>query len=58
MVNMNEIKNRIGAISQTRKITKAMHLISTVKMRNALEKQAQNKTYIDKIRSIIKDILF
>jgi len=58
MINMNEIKNRIGAISQTRKITKAMHLISTVKMRNALEKQAQNKTYIDKIRSIIKDILY
>lgn len=58
MINMPEIKNRIGAISQTRKITKAMHLISTVKMRNALEKQAQNKTYIDKIRSILKDILF
>jgi F-type H+-transporting ATPase subunit gamma len=58
MINMNEIKNRIGAISQTRKITKAMHLISTVKMRNALEKQAQNKTYIDKIRAIIKDILY
>ncbi len=57
MINMHEIKNRIGAISQTRKITKAMHLISTVKMRNALEKQAKNKTYIDKIRSIIKDIL-
>ncbi len=57
MINMHEIKNRIGAISQTRKITKAMHLISTVKMRNALEKQAKNKTYIDKIRSIIKDVL-
>ncbi len=57
MINMSGIKNRIGAIEQTRKITKAMHLISTVKMRKALEKHSMNKAYIDRIRSIIKDIL-
>lgn len=57
MINMSEIKNRIGAIEQTRKITKAMLLISTVKMRKAVEKQSMNKAYIDRIRGIIKDIL-
>lgn len=57
MINMSEIKNRIGAIEQTRKITKAMHLISTVKMKKAIDKHSRNKAYIDRIRSIIKDIL-
>ena len=57
MINMSEIKNRIGAIGQTRKITSAMHLISSVKLRKALEKQSMNKAYIDRIRSILKDIL-
>lgn len=57
MMNMTEIKNRITSIEQTRKITKAMHLISTVKMRKALERYEQNATYIERLRSGIKDII-
>lgn len=57
MLNMTEIKGRINSIEQTRKITKAMQLISTVKMRKAMQKHDQNATYIDLLRGIIKDIL-
>jgi len=56
-MNITEIKNRISSIEQTRKITKAMHLISTVKMRKALSKLEKNSTYLDRLRMTIKDIL-
>lgn len=56
-MNITEIKNRISSIEQTRKITKAMHLISTVKMRKALTKLETNATYLDSLRMTIKDIL-
>ena len=57
MVNMNEIKSRTRAVEQTRKITKAMHLISTVKMRRALLRYDKNATYMKKLRTTIKEIL-
>ncbi|MEX1376948.1 MAG: ATP synthase F1 subunit gamma [Eubacteriales bacterium] len=56
-MNITEIKNRISSIQQTRKITKAMHLISTVKMRKALSKLEKNATYLERLRMTIKDIL-
>lgn len=56
-MNITEIKSRISSIEQTRKITKAMHLISTVKMRKALAKLETNATYLDRLRMTIKDIL-
>ena len=56
-MNITEIKNRISSIEQTRKITKAMYLISTVKMRKALAKLEKNATYLNKLRMAIKDIL-
>lgn len=57
MVNINEIKSRTRAVEQTRKITKAMHLISTVKMRRALLRYDKNATYMHKLRATIKEIL-
>ncbi|MDD4796680.1 MAG: F0F1 ATP synthase subunit gamma, partial [Eubacteriales bacterium] len=57
MQNMNDIKHRIQSIRQTRQITKAMHLISTVKMRKAVNRYEANALYIDRIRATIKDIL-
>ncbi|MBN2879697.1 MAG: ATP synthase F1 subunit gamma [Clostridia bacterium] len=56
-MNITEIKGRIASIEQTRKITKAMYLISSVKMRKALSKLEKNATYLDRLRMTIKDIL-
>lgn len=57
MQNMSEIKHRIDTIGQTRQITKAMQLISSVKMHKAVERFEANALYIDRVRAIIKDIL-
>ena len=56
-MNITEIKGRISSIEQTRKITKAMYLISSVKMRKALAKLEKNAAYLSKLRMAIKDIL-
>ena len=45
MPNVNDLRGRIGGIRQTRKITNAMYLISTSRMRRALEGIERNKEY-------------
>lgn len=57
MPGMSETRQRIRAIEQTRQITRAMHLISSVKLKKAMERYEKNAFYIDWTRSIIKDIL-
>lgn len=57
MLSIGDIKRRIRNKQQIRQITKAMYLISTVKLRKALNRYERNSKYIDKIRSTIKDIL-
>ena len=57
MQNISDIKRRIKGIQQTRQITKAMYLISSVKLRKALNRYEKNATYIDKLRATMKDIL-
>ncbi len=46
MASWKEIKRRIGSINNTAKITKAMELISTVKMKKAQDLAIQKKEYI------------
>jgi F-type H+-transporting ATPase subunit gamma len=57
MQSISDIKRRIHSIQQTRQITKAMYLISTVKLRKALSRYEKNTKYIEKIRATMKDIL-
>ena len=57
MQSISDIKRRIRSIRQTRQITKAMYLISTVKLRKALNRYEKNSKYIEKIRATMKDIL-
>jgi F-type H+-transporting ATPase subunit gamma len=57
MQSISDIKRRIHSIQQTRQITKAMYLISTVKLRKALSRYEKNTKYIEKIRAVMKDIL-
>jgi len=57
MYSLVEIKRRIGAIRQTRQLTKAMYLIASSKLTRAMDKYKANHIYFDKIRSTIKDII-
>ncbi len=46
MANAKEIKRKIASINNTSKITKAMELISTVKMKKAQELALQKKDFV------------
>jgi F-type H+-transporting ATPase subunit gamma len=46
MANAKEIKSKIGSIKNTQKITKAMELISTVKMKKAQDLALSKREFI------------
>lgn len=52
-----DVKNSIRAINDTSKITKAMKLIATSKMKKAIARYDANLLYFNRVRSAIKDIL-
>ena len=47
MASTKEIKNRIASVKNTQKITSAMYLISSTKMRKAKEELDRSRPYID-----------
>lgn len=58
MSNVQDLKTRMKNIEQTKKITKAMHLISSIKLNNAKKAHNETKEFFDTIRSTIYDIIF
>lgn len=48
-----EIKNKIGSMQNTQKITSAMQLVAASKMRRTQERMREGKPYADKIRQVI-----
>ncbi len=56
MANTREIKNHIESVQQTRKITNAMYLIASTKLRKARENLDHTRPYFDTLRSEIKRI--
>lgn len=51
------IKRRIKSVSNTKKITKAMGLVATAKLRKSREKLDINNNYYDSFEGIIKDLV-
>ncbi|MCD5382742.1 ATP synthase F1 subunit gamma [Candidatus Gracilibacteria bacterium] len=56
MANGKEIKRRIKSIKNTAKITKAMELISTVKMKKAQDSAVQKKKYISGMMDVFANL--
>ena len=56
MATTTEIKSRIDGIQQTRKITNAMYLITSTKLRKARSELEQTRPYFDALRSEIKRV--
>ena len=54
MPSTKEIKNRIKSVSDTQKITNAMYLISSTKMRRARKEAEGTKPYFDLLRKEIR----
>ena len=56
MASTTEIKGRIDSIKETQKITNAMYLIASTKLRKARNELEQTRPYFDALRSEIKRI--
>ena len=48
-----EIKNKIGSVSNTQKITSAMQMVAASKMRRTQDKMRQGKPYSERVRGVI-----
>lgn len=57
MANAKEIQNRIKSIQDTMKITKAMYMMSSMKLRKARIKLENTEPYFDGLQKEISDIL-
>ena len=57
MNSVSEIRHRIHAIEDTRKITRAMYLISSAKMKRAMRVHDQNMKFFDQVRRGIRFVL-
>lgn len=57
MSNMSELRQHLYAIEQTRQITNAMYLLSTSRMKKAMQNIDFNILYMKRLRSTVKDIL-
>jgi F-type H+-transporting ATPase subunit gamma len=53
MPGTKEIRSKIASVKSTQKITKAMQMVATSKMRRAQERMRLARPYADKIRNVI-----
>ena len=53
MAGAKEIRNKIGSVKSTQKITKAMEMVAASKMRRSQESMAASRPYADTIRKVI-----
>lgn len=58
MANAKEIQNRIKSIQDTMKITRAMYMMSSMKVRKAKQKLADTEPYFYGLQEQISDILY
>ena len=57
MTGTNEIKHRINAVEQTKKITGAMEMVSSNRMRQMMGHIGQNRIYFSNIRRMMREVL-
>jgi F-type H+-transporting ATPase subunit gamma len=53
MPGTKEIRSKIASVKSTQKITKAMQMVATSKMRRAQERMRQARPYAEKMRNVI-----
>lgn len=56
MATSKEIRNRIGSVQNTKKITRTMELVSTAKAKKAVDKVVASRPYADKISELISSL--
>jgi len=53
MPSLKDLKNRIGSVKNTRKITKAMQMVAAAKLRRAQEAAEMARPYADRMQSVM-----
>lgn len=53
MSGAKEVKNKIGSVQSTKKITGAMEMVAASKMRKAQERMTLGKPYAERIRNVV-----
>ncbi|MDR1236383.1 MAG: ATP synthase F1 subunit gamma [Holosporaceae bacterium] len=56
MANLKELRNKIGVIQSTRKVTSAMKLVAGVKLKKAEQKALSSREYASELSQIISKI--
>ena len=56
MAGLREIQNRIRSIQDTRKITNAMYLISSTKLKKARKELEETEPYFYELQKVIRRI--
>ena len=56
MATLKAIRKRIGSIRNTQQITKAMKMVSAVKLRRAQEAVVQARPYADKMVDLLQNL--
>ncbi|PIJ49580.1 F0F1 ATP synthase subunit gamma [Erwinia sp. OLTSP20] len=56
MAGAKEIRNKIGSVKNTQKITKAMEMVAASKMRKTQERMAASRPYAETMRKVIGHI--
>ncbi|MDR1464998.1 MAG: ATP synthase F1 subunit gamma [Oscillospiraceae bacterium] len=57
MQKANEIRHHINAVAETRKITNAMQLVASARIKRVIHKMEYNQTFLTQVQSVMKDML-
>ena len=52
MASSKEIRSKVNSVQNTKKITKAMEMVASSKMRRAQERMQKGRPYVDKLRNV------
>ncbi|MFN7535308.1 MAG: F0F1 ATP synthase subunit gamma, partial [Brevundimonas sp.] len=53
MASLKEMRNRIGSVKATQKITKAMQMVAAAKLRRAQDQALAARPYAERIAAVI-----
>ncbi|MDB5112665.1 MAG: synthase subunit gamma [Mucilaginibacter sp.] len=56
MANLKEVRNRIGSVSSTQQITKAMKMVSAAKLKRATNAIIQLRPYANKLKELLSNL--
>ena len=56
MANLKDIRDRIGSVKNTRKITEAMRLVAAAKVRRAQEQVLRSRPFADRLARILENL--